>query len=405
MQDDSLITFPTIFNPTTIGTYSYITRLSGVVGDAVVNNDSAIQEIVVVDTTQVSYDLGYCYDVPDVTGISWVDGHGGVGVYFKPLNYPVKINNVQFYILSNLSGVGCSIKLYDDNGPNGGPGTLLDSTAVVAPTSGWITLSYNFPVVIYSGGFYVGWEMGGTNITMAVDKVLPISHRTFEIIGNSWSEYRDGLTQDFMIRCNVEKTLPQDLGSVSITHPLNNAVITSPTQVSFWIKNYGSSPMLTFPVYYKFANQPTVTQNYVSPFLMPGDSILFTFNTLLSNLPNTSGKLCAWTGLTYDANHGNDTTCIFVTTQTQSGLDPLNPESSLTIYPNPFSTYCTLDFGSLKNEDIELQINDLTGRMMRSQTIKSSTNFRLERGNLKPGIYMLRIKTKKQEVVKRLVID
>ena len=57
-------------------------------------------------------------------------------MYFKPLTYPVKINQVQFYILSNLSKVGCYIKIFDDDGPAGGPGTLLDSPLWTHPEKG-----------------------------------------------------------------------------------------------------------------------------------------------------------------------------------------------------------------------------------------------------------------------------
>jgi len=404
-QDDIQFYFPTSFSPSVAGNYSFVTTLSGVSNDAVANNDSAVQEVVVIDTALSIYTLGFCGDFPDITGISWVDGHGGVGVYFKPLTYPVKITSVQLYILSNPNFVDCIIKIYDDNGPGGAPGTLLDSVMVYSPAAGWVVQTFNFPAVIYSGGFYVGWEMNGLGITMGVDRVAPISHRTYEIIGNAWSEYRDGLTQDFMIRCNVQKTIPQDIGSVLIAHPVNNDTLYAPAQVSFWIKNFGQAPLLNFPVYYKFASQAVVTQNYTSPFLLQGDSILFTFNTLLPNVPNQQGMLCAWTGLLSDADHGNDTSCVFVTTMTASGISSQGAGEEFRVFPNPASDYTDVYYPGRPGATVVMSLKDLGGRLVREESVLSSPPLRISRGNLQPVTYLLQLRIDDKNYVRRLILQ
>jgi hypothetical protein len=261
------------------------------------------------------------------------------------------------------------------------------------------------PAVIYSGGFYIGWEMNGTGITMGVDRVPPISHRTFEIIGNAWSEYRDGLTQDFLIRCSVQKTTSQDVGSVLIAHPVNNDTIYAPAQVSFWIKNYGQAPMLNFPVYYRFNAQPVVTQTYTSPYLLQGDSILFTFNTLLSNVPNQSGNLCAWTGLLSDANHGNDTACVYISTMTASGIPSQPTSGGFQVIPNPVADYCDIYFPPTNGNRIILRLKDSGGRIVREDIIPATSPLRLAKGNLKPGVYILQLQTDEQIFVQRLVLQ
>jgi len=405
VQHDTLVTFPTTFDPISPGTYLYTTRLYGVTDDAVFTNDSAIQEIIAIDTAQNMYELGYCGNTPDPVGISWVDGTGGVGMYFKPLTYPVKISEVQFYLLSNFNNVGCYVKIYDDDGPAGGPGTLLDSSFSGSPVGGaWTTFSYNNPVIINNGGFYVGWEMGGLNITMAVDKSLPISHRSYEIISGAWSEYRDGLSQDFMIRCNLTKTTPVDVAPAMIAQPQAGAVITAPTQISFWIKNRGNQAVMNFPVHYKFATLGAVTQNYPGPFLSAGDSILFTFTTPLYNSADMSGDLCVWTSLPYDAEPQNDKICVTVSTQAPVGIADQEADAGFRIYPNPFSSYCNIDLSKTGNKAVTLQVFNMSGQMLREIKTNAGGIYPLQRGNLSPGIYSLRIITAEHQLIRELVI-
>ncbi|HET6991774.1 MAG TPA: hypothetical protein VFJ43_10640, partial [Bacteroidia bacterium] len=191
---NQILTFTNQFTPTSAGTRFFMTRISGLSGDTIPINDSIYQEIVVKDTTASSIRLSYTVDQTDPVGssISWAGGQGGVGVYIKPPTYPARILNTNFILTSApASGPAFWAKIYDDDGPNGSPGTLLDSVQVdgsqvttfsltVVPVAG--------NIVIQSGGFYVNWDMANnTSVSIAEDLTPPFSRQTYETFQNIWS--------------------------------------------------------------------------------------------------------------------------------------------------------------------------------------------------------------------------
>jgi hypothetical protein len=203
-----VITGTNKFNPVAPGTFRFITNTQ-LSGDATPSNDQKVQELRVVDTTTTSTRLSFDNGVEaGLGGLTWQGGAGGAGIYFIPPFYPCKVTEVHAYIVADPMFVGCSFKIYDDNGLAGGAGTLLDSS-YLAPGS-VITGSFNTatlatPVQVTSGGVYVAWVMGGDGIALGQNQVQPISNRTFEILGNTWAQYRYRETEDLMINISIEK--------------------------------------------------------------------------------------------------------------------------------------------------------------------------------------------------------
>ena len=119
------------------------------------------------------------------------------------------ISHLFSYISVTLSATATngsfSAVIYDDNGPNGGPGTVLDSQVVATPTAGsWYTVTPSSAVTVTSGAVYIGWYMtGGQGMNIGTRLNEPISRRTYEILGNSWAGYRAATTTDFMIRATI----------------------------------------------------------------------------------------------------------------------------------------------------------------------------------------------------------
>jgi hypothetical protein len=67
------------------------------------------------------------------------------------------------------------------------------------------------PITLNSGGFYVGWMMGGDGITLGQNQLAPISNRTFEVLGNAtnplaWADYRYRELEDLMINATIRST-------------------------------------------------------------------------------------------------------------------------------------------------------------------------------------------------------
>ncbi len=208
--NSELITMANPFVPVTAGTYR-MTTTTQLAGDATPSNNQRTLELQVVDTTQAEIELLYDNGTNGGGGISWSGGYAGSSNYFVPPFYPVTLTKVAAYIVTDASAVGYAMMVYDDNGPNGIAGTLLDSV-FVAPgtfTQGAFTTSVlNTPLNITSGGFYVTWFMGGLNVTLGTDLVSstnPASNRGFEVLANNYSEFRYRETQDFMIRAVITR--------------------------------------------------------------------------------------------------------------------------------------------------------------------------------------------------------
>lgn len=197
---------PLTFNPTVAGTYRFITTTQ-LPGDATSSNNIRTLELRVVDTTQTDILLTYT-GTASSGSVSWSGGDGGTGIEIVPPFYPAKITELQYFIVANPNNVGFAATVFDDSGPNGEPGVILDS--VVVPGGLVINGIYNpvvlpTPIVINQGSFYVGWMMMGDGISIGLDGTAPISNRSFEILGNTWAPYRGRDINDIMINAVIQK--------------------------------------------------------------------------------------------------------------------------------------------------------------------------------------------------------
>lgn len=397
----ALITFPNAqFSPTTAGTKKFVTTISPVFMDSIPVNDSIVQEIVVIDTTQQTMRLCYTEDHsnPVLGSISWNGGQGGVGVYIAPPTYPARIMSTNF-ILTNApaSGIAFYAKVFDDDGPNGTPGTLLDSVAVmgqsITPYS-VTTVPLNSPVTINSGGVYVEWEMATTTVAIATDLTPPFSRRSYEVFSIYWSTYRDYQFSDFFIGADYQKAFPEDVGVSSIVSPANNATVAGPTNVSCWIENYANFPdNYNIMVNYKIQNSPTVvSQPYTGGLIQPGDSAYFTFSTQLTAPFTGPDMLLVWTSKPSDAILSNDTASVNVNLV---GVEELLPFSGLSVYPVPATEQVNFSFAAAIHEPVIITITDLNGKVVRTEScngVTAGTVIRMDLSALDAGAYFYSVK-------------
>lgn len=214
---DSLKSF-TPFSPLVAGKYTVQTYINRVTGDAASSNDTSEFLLKVVDTTQSPVILDYSDGVSGL-GIGWSGGNGGCGVYIEPPYYPARIVAANYYITTvGNPASGFHSLILDDNGRQAGQGTILDSTFVdvvnITPAA-YNRVPLATPIVINSGGIYLYWLMDGATVNLGRSFSSPASQQTYEIIFGSWSEYRDKLTQDFLM--NVEITpLATSLNETSV---------------------------------------------------------------------------------------------------------------------------------------------------------------------------------------------
>ncbi|MBR6160403.1 MAG: T9SS type A sorting domain-containing protein, partial [Bacteroidales bacterium] len=109
----------------------------------------------------------------------------------------------------------------------------------------------------------------------------------------------------------ITTQVPQhDVGVIGINTPTSPNQYTANETVSVTVKNFGSSAASNFPVSYRLGNGTPVTENY-SGSLPAGATGTKTF-TAHADLTEAymDTRFCAYTGLTGDALHFNDTFCM-----------------------------------------------------------------------------------------------
>lgn len=403
---DTTITFPSTFTPTSSGSYSFRTTVSGVPGDTAVSNDVVVQEVVSVDTAFSTITLSYAGQVVNGPGLSWNGGNGGIGVYFKPPTYPAKMIATRYTITSNPNNAGFFAKIYADDGLFGGPGTLIDSVSVASAQiniGGTTIVPLSAPKMIYNGGVYVLWYMNGQNISLGNDLTGPFSFQTYEVLGNIWSEYRAHEREDFFISLDYQKAFIEDAGVLTIVSPAANSTVMGNVQVQVWIKNYGGAPENNFTVNYRFGSNPVVSQPYSGPAINAGDSVLFTFSTPFPAASNSTDNFCVWTYKSTDFDTSNDSACISITTSTL-GIEDLTGIDGASVFPNPASGKIYLQWAKPLSEAVIFELYDVTGKLV---LIRSLGGFELSHAidisALPEGAYVYMVSSKGQRKAGKLV--
>ena len=312
--NDTVITYATTWQPTTPGTYRMEGQISGIANELIASNNLRIQELSVYDPTAPVLNIDWAGTTDDGVGLGWDGGDGGVGTYISFPSYPAYISGTTVRISSNTGPSGFTMKVFDDDGPNGTPGTLLDSVFVAGAQAGPGDHVYplSSPITLLSGGVYVQWYMQGPNVNIARDIVPPFSLNSYEVLANVWAEYRDRSIADFHL--GVQVTVPPvlDAGCSAFFGLIDGLNVGGPTVVRTWVRNYGNQPINGFPVSYQFASDPVVTQNFGGPPIGPGDSSLFNFSQQFIPIVNGPATLCAWASYPGDSDALNDTNCVSI---------------------------------------------------------------------------------------------
>lgn len=386
---DTIVHFNPQFNPTNPGTFRFISTISGLVDELVSVNNQRTQELVVIDTTTNTQDLHYHGSVDDGIGLSWNGGNGGVAVYIKPPYYPAYATHTTVRILANTTLAGYTMKVYDDDGPGGLQGTLLDSVQILPANVllGDQVIPLSAPLNITEGGVYVQWYMIGANISIAQDITPPFSLRTYEVVDGVWAEYRDRENIDFFLGLRLTQAPVFDVGCTGFFAPTDGQEIGSATTVRAWVSNFGNQPATGFPMNYRFGNGPVVTQVYSGADIAPGAQVLFTFTTPLTPTADAADQLCAWSDWNIDADAVNDTTCIDLVTWV--GIDEAT-RLHATIAPNPVSDQARIE--GLPTGTYDLRLFDAVGRQVLAEQHRvGNAPLLLRVGGLPAGAYQVQL--------------
>lgn len=141
----------------------------------------------------------------------WTEAGGVVAVKFTPDFYPatvtggkINVGDGSFPEDGNFLGYDVKIILYDDNGANGMPGSVLEAHFVTVDSYNWIHFENVFNTEISEGDFYIAYEqISGADYSapIAVDTESPIAYKSYaRMPGGDWSI---SSMQDFMIRAEL----------------------------------------------------------------------------------------------------------------------------------------------------------------------------------------------------------
>lgn len=85
------------------------------------------------------------------------------------------------------------------------------------------------------------------------------------------------------------------------------------------------------------------------------------------------------------------------------GINDIESANEISIYPNPSTGVYTLSLP--ENENFQISIVDLMGREVYSKSISNTKSLSIDISNQASGLYMMKLKSSKGTVIKKLVLD
>jgi len=248
-----LVAFDPAWTPTENGLYRTIIK-ARISNDSFRGNDS-----VVIETHVVTYPIEMAYDDGENDSyINWTGTNGGAGMKFTPPRYPCIITGAKANLqLRVASPVGCTIYVYDDDGPGGSPGTVLAKRGVDVTTSYAKWYRVFLTDTIYDGSFFVGVIQNDSGCAYSTDEDAPISGQAWENTG-VWAPYRDKNVADVMCRALVGFTpLEYDATALEIVTPISMISPGATVTPRALIGNYGTLDQPSIPVEMKIDSAGT----------------------------------------------------------------------------------------------------------------------------------------------------
>ncbi len=87
------------------------------------------------------------------------------------------------------------------------------------------------------------------------------------------------------------------------------------------------------------------------------------------------------------------------------GVENIDSETNINIYPNPFYSYTIIDLSENKTTNYKIQLTDLTGKILQEDKISSPTKYVLNKNDLTKGIYLLKfIDVNNHDVITKKIV-
>jgi hypothetical protein len=117
-----------------------------------------------------------------------------------------------------------------------------------------------------------------------------------------------------------------------------------------------------------------------------------------------------WT-ITYsftDVNNCTGTATQIIHVDVCSGVNSLEVQSGLSVYPNPSNGDLTLELGLVKDDHSRMEVLNSLGQIIRTEEhdlVKGNNKLDLDLSSLAKGVYFIRVKTSTDVVTRRVVLE
>jgi hypothetical protein len=211
--------------------------------------------------------------------------------------------------------------------------------------------------------------------------------------------------------CGSQSALPApfDAGVEFIHNPKDSVCKDSwakPVRVR--VKNYGTSTLTTMNLQYQINSTTPVIETW-NGSLLPGDTMLYQFNTLY-NPPIGVFMMCAQTNLNLDANAANDKTCNTVKSVTCVGIDE-NGLPGMELgqnRPNPAAQSTTIDFNLPGDGKVIFEVVNMLGQVIESRQISAvqgTQSIDLDLSRFESGIYYYSIRFEGYSLTRKMIVE
>ena len=200
--------------------------------------------------------------------------------------------------------------------------------------------------------------------------------------------------------------IKHDVCISSIITPIDPISIAGNQTVSVKIKNLGTTPEISIPVYYQVNALTPVTQTW-SGTLAHGDSVTYNFTTTFAIPVVSPFTLCAYTKLTTDQDTTNDKVCKSIHSVVGINENSLS-NANIILSPNPAYDKLNINCNNIKIGKTNFSICDLQGKKLYTEEINitsNSYNKNINVNQLKAGIYFLKIENESGTFNNKFIIE
>jgi len=203
-------------------------------------SDTVLAGIIPQGVIELAYDDGES----DSSIIATVNKQ--IAVMFTPDTYPAYFEAVKIMLdKTEATSFAAQIAIFDDDGPNDVPGTRLTRLNRTGLLDGYNIFTFDPPVTISDGSFYVAYKRYGEGLSVAVDTDAPIDGRTYIENDTSWEQQ---LGYDAIMHAFLDTSATSKVDFVSGIRNPDQAV--NPTEFTL-LKNYPNpfNPSTTLQFY------------------------------------------------------------------------------------------------------------------------------------------------------------